>query len=78
MRDGQIVFPYIDSSAARFDSHELLSPDGPGIYFIFIFARNVCMNVQTKSARLMRDTLARNANKDGIFSGIVCLLSIRD
>jgi hypothetical protein len=36
------------------------------------------MNVQIKTARIMRDTLARNANKDGIFSDIVCLLSIRD
>jgi hypothetical protein len=72
LRDG-LIHP-----AARFDLRELLSLDDPGIFFIFVFARNVCMNVQTKSARLMRDTLARDANKDGIFSEIICLLRVRD
>jgi chemotaxis methyl-accepting protein methylase len=57
---------------------ELLAQRAPGIFFTFIFLRNVCMNLQIKTARRMRDTLARNANKDGIFSEIVCLLGIRD
>jgi len=36
------------------------------------------MNLQIKTAHIMRDTLARNANKDGIFSETVCLLEARD
>jgi hypothetical protein len=52
--------------------------NAPGIFFISIFLREVCTYLQTKTARIMRDTLPRNANKDGIFLEIVCSLSIRD
>jgi hypothetical protein len=44
----------------------------PGIFFISIFSREVCKNLQPKTTRIMRDARARNANKDGIFSEIFC------
>jgi hypothetical protein len=36
------------------------------------------MNLQIKTARLMQGAAIRNANKDGIFPEIVCLLTVRD
>jgi len=63
---------------ACFDLRELAPLCAPGIFLIFIFLRNVCKNLQDKTAHFMRDTLARNANKDGIFSNIICLLRVRD
>jgi hypothetical protein len=44
----------------------------------WFFRATIRMNMQIKTTRFMRDDLIRNANKDGIFSEIVCLLSVRD
>jgi hypothetical protein len=52
--------------------------DAPGIFFIFIFLRNICMNLQIKTARIMQALRVRNANKDGIFFEFICLLRVRD
>jgi hypothetical protein len=52
--------------------------NAPGIFLISVFSGEICMNLQSKNPRIMRDTRARNANKDGIFSEFVCLLNIRD
>jgi hypothetical protein len=58
--------------AERFDLRRIRLPIAPGIFFISIFSREVCNYLQTKTARIMRDTRASNANKDGIFSDIAC------